>query len=60
MFATIKAHMNRLLGRFKLALGKVLGSDRLLSKGASQNYNGEQQLEIARDKPNRWLRRRKG
>lgn len=59
MFAAFKGHLNRLLGRLKLALGKVLRSERLLAKGASQNYIGEQQLEEARDKPNRWLRRRK-
>jgi len=59
MFAAFKGHLNRLLGGFKLALGKVLRSERLLAKGAAQNYNGEQQLEEARDKPKRWLRRRK-
>lgn len=59
MFAAIKGHLNRLVGRLKLALGKALGSERLLAKGASQNYNGEQQIAVARDKPNRWTRRHK-
>lgn len=59
MWATIKGHVGRVIGKLKLALGRLMKSEKLLASGAAQTYRAEQKVAEATAKARKWADRRK-